>query len=274
MKHGCTAGQAEPSTARSVRTVRSPVNSRLRVTGPLFKWFGSKWLASKLYPAPEHNTIFESFAGSAGYSLRHHEKNVVLWEDNAQLHALWTWLIAPSTKSSQVLEIPLNIPEGTDIREIGLNKFQALLLKHWQRTNNVGDCWTISPWGNKPGQWTANTRARVAEELHAVKHWEVRRVMYEGPGTYFIDPPYLYNYRYRFASFDHAALVANIGRIPEHGQVIVCEAACQKTGRVPDYLPFRPFGSRITSRRKKTENHHSPEYLWVRGTKNGSETRR
>jgi hypothetical protein len=267
------SGSRRRNSAESVSRVAALVDSKSRVTGPLFKWFGSKWLASKLYPAPEHDVIFEPFAGSAGYSLRHSEKNVVLWEDNAQLHALWTWLVAPTTRASQILEIPLNIPEGTDIREIGLNRFQALLLKHWQRTNNVGDCWTISPWGNKPGQWTANTRARVAEEICAVKHWKVRRIAYDESGTYFVDPPYLYNYRYRFASFDHAALVASIERIPERAQVIVCEAACQKTGRVPEYLPFQLFGSRITSRRKKTENHHSLEYLWVRGIGNGSPCR-
>jgi hypothetical protein len=37
---------------------------------------------------------------------------------------------------------------------------------------------------------------------------------------------------------------------------------CPKTQRVPDYLPFAPFGLRVTSRRKKTENHHSKEYLY------------
>lgn len=236
----------------------------MKVTGPLFKWFGSKWLSSKLYPAPEHDTIFEPFAGSAGYSLRHHEKNVVIWEENKQVRSLWSWLISPRTKSDQILEIPLNVREGTDIRELGLNKFQALLLKHWQRTNNVGDCWTISPWGNKPGQWTANTRARVAEELYAVKHWKVHQITYVDPGTYFIDPPYLFNYRYRFApeSFNHTELVEDIKSIPKKSQIIVCEAACQKTGRIPRYLPFKPFASRITSRRKKTENHHSKEYLY------------
>ena len=233
----------------------------MKVTGPLFKWFGSKWLSSKLYPAPEHSTIFEPFAGSAGYALRHHEKKVVLWEDNEQVRALWTWLTT-SANSAQVYEIPLNVPEGTDIRSLGLNRFQELLLKHWQRTNNVGDCWTISPWGNKPGQWTANTRARVAEELYAVKHWKVHRIGYGTPGTYFIDPPYFYNYRYRFADFDYRALTYDISVIPKKSQIIVCEAACQKTGKIPRWLKFKPFASRITSRRKKTENHHSKEYLF------------
>lgn len=230
--------------------------------GPLFKWFGSKWLSSRIYPAPEHDVIFEPYAGSAGYSLRHHEKRVVIWEDNAQLKALWRWLIKDAT-TSDVLEIPINLREGTDIRKLGLSDGQALLLKHWQRTNNVGDCWTISPWGDKPGQWTANTRARVAEELHAVKHWRFRRPGFDRPGTYFLDPPYFYNYRYRFEeAFDHRALVERIEAIPKSSQIIVCEAACQKTGRVPRYLRFKPFASRITSRRKKTENHHSQEYLY------------
>ena len=233
-----------------------------KVTGPLFKWFGSKWLASKHYPAPEHDTIFEPFAGSAGYSLRYHEKKVVLWDGNEQVDKLWRWLVDEAS-STDVLDIPIGLPEGTDIRTFGLSYGQALLLKHWQRTNNVGDCWTISPWGNKPGQWTANTRARVAEELYAVKHWDISQVRPEYPGTYFIDPPYLYNYQYRFKSvFDHAELVKKIAMIPTGSQIIVCEAACQKTGAVPEYLPFKPFGSRITSRRKSTENHHSKEYLF------------
>jgi hypothetical protein len=234
----------------------------MKVTGPLFKWFGSKWLASKLYPLPEHDTIFEPYAGSAGYSLRHCEKKVVIWDADPNLYRLWGWLIREAT-STDVLEIPIGLPDGTDIRGIGLSDGQALLLKHWQRTNNVGECWTTSPWGNKPGQWTDNTRARVADELHAVKHWKFERVCPEFPGTYFIDPPYLYNYRYRFPeTFDHGALVKRIEEIPVGSQIIVCEAACQKTGRVPDYLPFKPFASRITSRRKKTENHHSKEYIY------------
>lgn len=235
----------------------------MKVTGPLFKWFGSKWLSSKIYPAPEHDIVLEPFAGSAGYSLRHHEKKVVIWEADPNLNALWSWLIKDAL-TADVLDIPIGIPEGTEIAALELSRGQSLLLKHWQRTNNVGDCWTISPWGNKPGQWTANTRARVAEELHAVKHWKLENVRPDRSGTYFIDPPYFYNYRYRFkkVGFDYAALVEKIKLIPRRSQIIVCEAACQKTGRVPDYLPFKPFASRITSRRKKTENHHSKEYLY------------
>jgi len=238
------------------------------ITGPLFKWFGSKWLSSKLYPAPIHDRIFEPFAGGAGYSLRHHEKQVTIWEEDDLPRELWEWIIGEATEAL-VREIPVDVPQGTDIRTLGLSRGQELLLKHWQRTNSVGDCWTISPWGHKPGQWTENTRARVSEEISGVKHWKVERVRPDQVGTYFIDPPYIYNYRYRFkkVGFDHKALVEKIAMIPSGSQIIACEAACQKTGKVPDYLPFSPFASRITSRRKTHNNHHSSEYLYheIRG---------
>jgi hypothetical protein len=240
-----------------------------KVTGPLFKWFGSKWLSSKTLPAPAYGILEEPFAGGAGYSLRHHEKQVVLCEKNPHVAALWRWLIGEATEDL-VRSIPIGVAEGTDIRTLGLSDGQALLLKTWQRTNNVGDCWTISPWGNKPGQWTANTRARVAEQIQAVKHWKFAeedgmhrlRMAYEGPwgATWFIDPPYQYNYQYRGDLVNYQVLACLIWSLK--GQRIVCEAACQKTGAVPAWLPFVPFGSRITSRRKTGNNHHSSELIW------------
>ena len=33
---------------------------------------------------------------------------------------------------------------------------------------------------------------------------------------------------------------------------------------MPDYLPFKFFGERITSRRKAHQNHHSKELIYVR----------
>jgi hypothetical protein len=186
------------------------------------------------------------------------------------LHHLWVWLIRYATEAA-IREIPIDIPVGTDIRHLELSVGQELLLKNWQRTNNVGNCWTISPWGNKPGQWTANTRARVAEEIGAIKHWnvatddgfEVMKRSYFVDATWFIDPPYQYNYQYGKRPIDYEALGKLVDRCAERGQVIVCEAVCPKTGRVPTWLPFKHFGDRITSRRKPTNNHHSKELIWV-----------
>jgi len=155
-----------------------------------------------------------------------------------------------------------------------LNEGQALLVKSWQRTCTVGDCWTVSIWGNKPGQWTSNTRARVAEEVNAIKHWKFEtdgmRAMRNAIGfgavasTWFLDPMYQFNYQYRHkVGHDYAELGALAKTLA--GQVIVCEAVCPETGKVPDWLPFTHFGNRITSRRKAENNHHSKELIWTNG---------
>ena len=243
----------------------------MKVTGPLFKWFGSKWLSSKTLPAPKYDTIIEPFAGGAGYSLRHCERVAILAEIDPHISLLWQWLIHEATEQ-MIREIPLNVSEGIDIRTLGLSDGQALLLKSWQRTNNVGSCWTISPWGNKPGQWTANTRARVSEEIGAVKHWHFLAndgcaIIRSPPirGTWFIDPPYQFNYQYRSTlPLDYDALASRVRKL--EGQVIVCEALSQKTDARPTWLPFVDFGSRITSRRKTENHHHSRELIYVRET--------
>lgn len=237
-----------------------------RVTGPLFKWFGSKWLSSKNLPAPVEGVICEPFAGGAGYSLRHSDKGVILAESNALVFALWQWLIRSATEES-IREIPIGVLEGTDIRTLGLTEGQALLMKHWQRTNTVGNCWSVSPWGNKPGQWTANTRARVASEVGAIAHWHVypsANTLFRAHtkrATWFIDPPYKYNYQYGCPPTDYAALARRVHTL--RGQVIVCEAADPKTGVHPRYLPFRVFGERITSRRKANQHRYSKELLYT-----------
>lgn len=235
--------------------------------GPLFKWFGSKWLSSRLLPEPKHGLIVEPFAGGAGYSLRYGVgRSVIICESDPHLRQLWPWLISEATES-QIRDIPLGVPEGTDIRSLGLSHGQALLLKTWQRTNNVGGCWTISSWGNKPGGWTANTRARVAEEVSLVRGWSFHddwgaAVSVCEPATWFVDPPYLYNYRYRASvELDYDTLGDFVRS--RRGQKIVCEAECPKTGRVPDWLPFEFFGERVTSRRKVGNHHHSRELIWV-----------
>jgi hypothetical protein len=233
---------------------------------PLLKWFGSSWSSAKHYPAPLPGApLYEPFCGGAGYSLNHYTHDVVIWDNNPRLQELWCWLIYVA-QPDDIRSIPLNLPEGTDIRSIGLTWGQALLLKHWQRTNNVGECWTISSWGSKSGQWTANTRARVAEEVMAIKHWQFKAPDWTTPGTRFIDPPYQYNYQYGVKGFDYGTLVSNVKSLPVNSLVIACEAACPKTGAVPNYLPFTPSHSQVTSRRKATQNHHSKELVYIQYT--------
>ncbi len=243
------------------------------ITGPLFKCFGSKWLSSRLLPPPERGLICEPFAGGAGYALRHYEKNVLLFEKDQYVHDLWVWLIKTATQQL-IMDIPIGLPIGTDIRTLGLSWGQQLLLKNWQRTNNFGNCWTISSWGHLPGMWTANCRARIAEQHQGVRHWDIRyrsgvdaiisnaTPRAEQNVTWLIDPPYEFNYQYlQRRPLDYKGLGRYVRALP--GQIIVCEAAHPKTGEFPQWLPFEPWAKRITSRRKPENNKYSSELLWT-----------
>jgi len=234
---------------------------RAVINGPLFKWFGSKWSSARKYPEPIFGTIYEPFAGGAGYSLNYRQYNVNIYDTNPLLQRLWKWLIEQACYRN-VMQIPTNLAEGFDIQSLDLDDGQKLLLKHWQRTNNYGNCWTISPWGNKPGQWTDSTRERVARQVEYIKHWKFEPIDFSKHGTYFIDPPYEYNYRYGNNNFNFAKLAARVKSIPIPNQVIACEAVCPKTKRVPNYLPFEFFGNRVTSRRKEGNNVYSKELVY------------
>lgn len=238
----------------------------MKPIGPLLKWYGSKWQSSRHYPAPlPGSTIYEPFCGGAGYSCRYHENSVVIWDNHPRLQELWCWLIYTAT-SQDILDIPLGVPEGTDIGTLGLSWGQTQLLRHWQRTNNVGACMTISPWGNKTGQWVNSTRSRLAEEIHAIKHWQFAMPDWDKPGTWYIDPPYQFNYQYGQKGFDYPRLVSHIAQIPQGSLVIASEAVCPKTGQIPTYLPFEPSHRQVTSRRKSTQSHHSKELVFVKYT--------
>jgi len=59
--------------------MRAPLKSPL----PFFGYYGGKFRAAPHYPAPLHKTIIEPFAGSAGYAMRHYERQVILIEKYA-----------------------------------------------------------------------------------------------------------------------------------------------------------------------------------------------
>lgn len=232
------------------------------ITGPLFKWFGSKWSAAAHYPAPKFSRIYEPFAGSAGYALRHWDHEVWIYDSHPLVAELWQWLIREAT-AEEILSIPINLQPYSDIRELGLTRGQQLLLKHWQRTDNSGqNLWTISAWCNSPGQWTESTRARVACEVVCVKHWRFGVPEFQPETTYLIDPPYQYNHRYGLPKYNHDELVLSLSLLPSPAQIIACEATCPKTGRVPNYLPFQPFRKQITSRRRRGLKQYSEELLF------------
>ena len=63
---------------------------------PFWRYYGGKNRAAKWYPAPEHDTIVEPFAGAAGYSCRYSDRKVILIDKSPIIAGMWRYLIKAS----------------------------------------------------------------------------------------------------------------------------------------------------------------------------------
>ena len=206
---------------------------------PFFSYYGSKYLLAPHYPAPQHDTVIEPFAGSAGYSLLHFEHDIYLFDVNPVIVELWEFLIGATR--GDILSLPLEI---TDLREMDLPAGAKHLIGFWlvrsaSHPGNVPHGWMRTGiYGTS--FWSAEKRQRVADQVQYIRHWQVAKGSYcdvpDVTATWFVDPPYRKHgcgSRYRFNRIDYDALA--LWSLTRDGQVIVTE----QDGA--DWLPFIPF---------------------------------
>jgi len=209
----------------------------------MFVYFGAKGRIAHKYPRPEHDTIIEPFAGSAGYSLfsDHWTRNVVLVEKHPDIAALWGWLIDEATPEA-IMGLP-PMTQGQSLDDYGKPGGPIRTLAALGAGSNAFlAIQTASEW--MAAGWQPQLQ-RVSRQLHKVKHWQVVNDDYANApdvaATWFIDPPYQkiklgYNTDRRTIDFDA------LGRWcrTRQGQVMVCE----ESGA--DWLPFEPLTAQRT----------------------------
>ena len=211
---------------------------------PFFSYYGSKWRASKYYPAPEYDTIIEPFAGSACYSLLHHSKNVILYDIDPVISGVWDWLIHAS--ESDVMNIPDKVGNISEIE----NPNAGNLVGFWFTKGTSAPAKFPRGWA-KSGKWDRQywgpeIKDRICRQLEHIRHWRVFNTSYESikqetSATWFIDPPYLKQGKhYVFNNIDYHKL--GEWCLNRNGQIIVCEQ------EGADWLPFKPFKSVRTLR--------------------------
>lgn len=229
---------------------------------PFFNFYGGKWRAAPHYPAPRYARVVEPFAGAAGYSTRHHDRDIVLVERDPIIAGLWRWLIGASR--DEILALPLKIP--TTVRDLGLAPGPSALIGFWVTGAANGPRQSPCKWMRErvnpsSGYWGDPVRARIADQVSAIKHWTVIEGDYtDAPtedATYFVDPPYANKagsyYRMKFTG--HAALGEWCQTRP--GQVIVCE----NDGAT--WLPFRHFRDIQSSSSAGHGKKISKEAIWL-----------
>jgi hypothetical protein len=217
---------------------------------PFFTFYGGKWRAAPMYDRPEHKTIVEPFAGSAGYSIRYPWHDVVLVERDPLIAATWRYLIRVAP--GEIRSLP-DIEVGQTTDDLNVAPEARLLIGWWCNGGSATPKKSLGFWARErkeaggagwktAGQlnWGARVRERIASQLDAIRHWRIIEGDYtmapDVEATWFIDPPYVEagkHYRFGSSSLDYPALGAWCKR--RFGQVIVCE----NVGAT--WLPFRPW---------------------------------
>ena len=223
------------------------------------------------YPAPLFDTIVEPFAGSAGYSMRYPDRNVVLVERDPKIAATWRFLLQATERD--VLALP-DLAHRQSVDDLSVCQ-EARWLIGWycgrgmaspRKTQSVWiDNFLAGRYGNQSSPciaWGPAVRERIASQIGRIRHWTLIEGDYEQApaveATWFVDPPYqVAGKYYRFGSSLLNYEVLGEWCRSRRGQVIVCENVGAS------WLPFVPWRD-IKASESKQCGKVSREAIWVR----------
>ena len=232
---------------------------------PFFTYFGGKWRAAPKYPPPIYDTIVEPFAGSAGYSLRYPERKIILVEKSPAIAGIWRYLIGASEKD--ILSLPLLEP-GQSTDTLDVCQEARWLIGMWVSAGSGAPKKTLTEWAQRDPShhkmcvWGKPVRARLASQIHTIRHWRIIEGDYSAApdtaATWFIDPPYEGMGKHYPCGSDEIDF-ASLGDWcrARRGQVLVCEA--QGANR----LPFPDFGTFKSNNANHQGRTRSAEALWM-----------
>ncbi len=199
----------------------------------MFSYYGSKSKIIDLYPSPKYSKIIEPFAGSAQYSLKWWDREVILIDKYEVIIKVWQFLQLASPVD--ILGLP-KMKIGDDIRKYGLSEGAILLLSFISGGGVNTPKWTVSKFGEYE-HGNQNVYKRIANDLPKIKHWIIKLGSFDEvsnqEATWFIDPPYYdggHKYKYGNRELDYCKLAEWIRS--RMGQVIACE------NTKANWLPF------------------------------------
>jgi len=225
----------------------------------MFSYYGSKSKIVDYYPSPKFDKIIEPFAGSARYSLKYFDRDVLLVDKYEVIVRIWKWLQIASINDI------MSLPEPKLGMIINREYFdcieQAWLMGFLVQQGVNAPRLTVSKFAEKG---IKTQKKNIAQQLYKIKHWKIKLADYrdlpQEEATWFIEPPYQFGGEYYIKSnkeinYQHLADWC-VGR---QGQTIVCE------NTKADWLPFRPMIKMQGTMYETTEaiwSNQQTEYDW------------
>lgn len=201
----------------------------------MFSYYGSKSKIVDYYPKPKYKKIIEPFAGSARYSLKYWQNDIVLIDKYPVIINIWKWLQKCSI--NDILKLPIlkagNKINREDFDCIEQANFYGYIISAATRNPKL----TVSPFAEKKIESELN---KVAKNLYKIKHWEIKEGSYDEleneEATWFIDPPYQFGGEHYVKNNKQIDFIALSDWCQNrNGQVIVCE------NTKANWLPFKPM---------------------------------
>lgn len=231
-----------------------------------FSYYGGKSRVSHLYPAPRHDVVVEPFAGGAGYSLLHCERQVWLNDLDDRTRSMWEFMVGGQRSADDVETfVPDTVRAGQRVSEFVAPSCPEGLIMIMRADANQGSMGTagLHDTVTKFGEisWVRLKR-RLLHWIPRIGHWRITGLDWsacvaEGSATYFVDPPYSNPAGSRYRQTLPADAFARLGEWcrTRDGQVIACENAGAT------WLPFTVLCARrgVRSRYQKSE---AQEVVW------------
>ena len=91
----------------------------------MFSYYGSKSKIVDYYPPPKHKMIIEPFAGSARYSLKYWQNDVLLVDKYPVIVSIWEYLI--NATKADILNLP-DIVTGQNVDDFDITQVEKWLI--------------------------------------------------------------------------------------------------------------------------------------------------
>jgi site-specific DNA-adenine methylase len=228
----------------------------------MFSYYGSKSKIVDYYPPPKHKRIIEPFAGSARYSLKYWQNDVLLVDKYPVIVEVWNYL--KNASEADIKGLP-KLDTGQTIDDYDLSDIERKFMGFMVQDGTTGMRRTASYFAVKRMDEKFNF---IIENLHKIKHWEIKLGSYDElenvEATWFIDPPYQFGgheYKCSNKQIDFAKLAEWCK--DRNGQAIVCE------NTKADWLPFKPMVDMQGAMFKTTEaiwSNHKTNYDAIQQT--------